>query len=226
MRFKLSRCNKYNEKVVRFLDKADITTFSRLYDGIIIQKINNKLIIVETADIIVDNISEEIKEKFDIDNLILRAYKNTMNTFKVEELNDGMYIACGPGLSNNFDGFNKFILMPFNENSKKYESVEQVTAMIKDNNWYGVSIISSRGDMLKCYLLSRQFFNIEMVDNKAKKEIIEQITNEVYSRTMADRAAINSTVKDLLSEKVIYNYVVSGGNVNNFINLIVKTIRQ
>ena len=219
MKFKVIRQSKFNRKIEAFVESADSVIISRLYDGVLIQIKDSTLYNVESGEIITNDFYKTYN-----DNDIIEACVNKLTDDDLDKLPEEIYQAVGPKLGSNWDNLEKSTLYPFITDKINFSGkLEQIKDELSKNNWFGVIILASKGSLLKCYLLDRQFFNLDITKNKGQKYIIDTITSEVVKKTGKDKEVVYRTVRELLNNLVIYKYVTSG-HMTEFINKMINII--
>lgn len=219
MKFKVIRQSKFNRKIEAFIESADSVIVSRLYDGVLIQIKDSTLYNIESGEIITNDFYKTYN-----DNDIIEACVNKLTDDDLDKLPEEIYQAAGPKLGSNWDNLEKSNLYPFITEKINFSGkLEQIKNKLSNNDWFGVIILASKGSLLKCYLLDRQFFNLDITKNKGQKYIIDSITSEVVEKTGKDKEAVYRTVKELLNNLVIYKYVTSG-HMTEFINKMINII--
>ena len=219
MKFKVIRQSKFNRKIEAFIESADSVIISRLYDGVLIQIKDSTLYNVESGEIITNDFYKTYN-----DNDIIEACVNKLTDDDLDKLPEEIFQAVGPKLGSNWDNLEKSTLYPFITDKINFSGkLEQIKDELAKNDWFGVIILASKGSLLKCYLLDRQFFNLDITKNKGQKYIIDTITSEVVEKTGKDKEVVYRTVKELLNNLVIYKYVTSG-HMTEFINKMINII--
>ena len=219
MKFKVIRQSKFNRKIEAFIESADSVIVSRLYDGVLIQIKDSTLYNVESGEIITNDFYKTYN-----DNDIIEACVNKLTDDDLDKLPEEIYQAVGPKIGSNWDNLDRSTLYPFITDKINFSGkLEQIKDELAKNDWFGVIILASKGSLLKCYLLDRQFFNLDITKNKGQKYIIDTITSEVVKMTGKDKEVVYRTVKELLNNLVIYKYVTSG-HMTEFINKMINII--
>lgn len=219
MKFKVIRQSKFNRKIEAFIESADSVIVSRLYDGVLIQIKDSTLYNVESGEIITNDFYKTYN-----DNDIIEACVNKLTDDDLDKLPEEIYQAVGPKIGSNWDNLDRSTLYPFITDKINFSGkLEQIKDELAKNDWFGVIILASKGSLLKCYLLDRQFFNLDITKNKGQKYIIDTITSEVVKKTGKDKEVVYRTVKELLNNLVIYKYVTSG-HMTEFINKMINII--
>ena len=219
MKFKVIRQSKFNRKIEAFVESADSVIVSRLYDGVLIQIKDSTLYNVESGEIITNDFYKTYN-----DNDIIEACVNKLTDDDLDKLPEEIYQAVGPKIGSNWDNLDRSTLYPFITDKINFSGkLEQIKDELAKNDWFGVIILASKGSLLKCYLLDRQFFNLDITKNKGQKYIIDTITSEVVKKTGKDKEVVYRTVKELLNNLVIYKYVTSG-HMTEFINKMINII--
>lgn len=219
MKFKVIRQSKFNRKIEAFIESADSVIVSRLYDGVLIQIKDSTLYNVESGEIITNDFYKTYN-----DNDIIKACVNKLTDDDLDKLPEEIYQAVGPKLGSNWDNLENSTLYPFITDKINFSGkLEQIKDELAKNDWFGVIILASKGSLLKCYLLNREFFNLGITKNKGQKHIIDTITSEVVEKTGKNNEVVYRTVKELLNNLVIYKYVTSG-HMTEFINKMINII--
>lgn len=220
MKFNVIRQSRYSAKINNFIRQSDNVIVGRLYDAIMIQYHNRMIFNVETKEALTLDINDEQQGK----NEIIDIVKSYMTE---DGLNDQIYQVTGPSIRSNYDCEKTDQLKPLIadkiEMSASNPTYQELRSRLNANGWYGLVVLAQKGQLIKCYLLDRQYFDLEMVKNKGDKQLIEIIVNKVYVATKKDRLTIEKTARQMLTNDSIYKYVMSG-HLTEFINNMIEVL--
>lgn len=222
MHISIKRVSKYSDKVNKYIQQSNKVVVSRMYDSTLLQITDNILINIETYEVITDKMYE-----VEDTNMFIKAIKNTV-AYTNDKIKSGLYQCVGPGIGINWDGFSENTLMPFDDSRFNFEGgdINRLRKTIIDRGWYGVIITACKGNLVRVYLLDRQFFGIEYIKNKVQKQVINNLIEKIKRKVKLDEVSISNIVEELTSNHVIYNYITSGGHADEFIDMIVAEIKR